>query len=209
MCTGTPSTRIVPPSAAWTPDSTLIIVDLPAPLSPTSAITSAGRTSRSAPRRASTLPNDLKMSRISNRGVARSEPRSAAERSSEVTCGGGVAGAQVVSRDEPVVDHSLDVVDVDHHRVEEQRRHVVAVVVEGVGEVGRLLAAGQGDGDLGGGSGLLVQVLVHRHRLVAEQDLLKAGDRGVLSGDDDLTVELAGLEGSDHPLGEAVVGGED
>ena len=97
MLTGTPSTRIDPPSAACTPDSTLISVDLPAPLSPTSAITSAGRTSRSAPRRASTLPNDLKMPRISKRGVAPSEPRSAAERSSEVTCGGGVASAQVFS----------------------------------------------------------------------------------------------------------------
>src|SRR6476620_7388720 len=194
MRTGTPSTRIDPPSAACTPESTLISVDLPAPLSPTSAITSAGRTSRSAPRRASTLPNDLKMPRISKRGVAPAEPRSAAERASEVTCGGGVASAQVFSGHEPVVDDPLDVVDVDHHRVEEQRGHVVAVVVEGVGEVGRLLAARQRDGDLGGGPGLLVQVLVDRHRLVAEQDLLQACDRGVLPGDDHLAVELAGLE---------------
>ena len=42
-----PSKRISPESALWMPAIDLISVDLPAPLSPTSAITSPRRTSRS------------------------------------------------------------------------------------------------------------------------------------------------------------------
>ena len=42
MCTCVPSKRIWPLSAAWVPATHLISVDLPAPLSPTSAITSPG-----------------------------------------------------------------------------------------------------------------------------------------------------------------------
>src|SRR5579884_4364797 len=47
----------------------LISVDLPAPLSPTSAITSPARTSKSAPRRACTEPNDFVTPRSSRSGV--------------------------------------------------------------------------------------------------------------------------------------------
>ena len=39
MCTGPPFHRISPPSGAWIPAMVLMSTDLPAPLSPTSAVT--------------------------------------------------------------------------------------------------------------------------------------------------------------------------
>ena len=42
MVTGWPSMAIVPADGAWTPETILISVDLPAPLSPTSATISPG-----------------------------------------------------------------------------------------------------------------------------------------------------------------------
>ena len=53
----TPSISIRPESGASTPEITLASVDLPAPLSPTSATTWWAYTSRSTPTRASTAPN--------------------------------------------------------------------------------------------------------------------------------------------------------
>src|SRR5581483_4146226 len=70
MCTSRPSKMIWPPSAAWVPATHLTSVDLPAPLSPTSAITSPRRTSKSTPASACTEPNDLEMSRSWRRGVS-------------------------------------------------------------------------------------------------------------------------------------------
>src|SRR5207253_781690 len=52
------------------PATHLISVDLPAPLSPTSAITSPFRTSRSTSVNACTEPNDLETPRSSRRGVS-------------------------------------------------------------------------------------------------------------------------------------------
>src|SRR6266487_4542680 len=52
------------------PATHLISVDLPAPLSPTSAITSPGRTSKSASARACTGPNAFETPRSSRIGVS-------------------------------------------------------------------------------------------------------------------------------------------
>src|SRR2546430_4564704 len=52
------------------PATHLISVDLPAPLSPTSAITSPARTSKSAPSRAKTAPKCFSIWRSSRIGVA-------------------------------------------------------------------------------------------------------------------------------------------
>ena len=57
--TSRPSSDRRPRSGSSTPAMIFIRVDLPAPLSPTSPITSPRRTSRSAPRRASTAPKLL------------------------------------------------------------------------------------------------------------------------------------------------------
>ena len=68
--TGLPSKKIWPESIGWMPATHLIRVDLPAPLSPTSAITSPARTSRSTSVRACTEPNALVTPRSSRRGVS-------------------------------------------------------------------------------------------------------------------------------------------
>src|SRR5437764_9981929 len=70
MFTSLPSKKIWPLSHGWMPAMHLISVDLPAPLSPTSAITSPGRTSKSTSVRACTEPNDLSTPRSSRRGVS-------------------------------------------------------------------------------------------------------------------------------------------
>src|SRR6516162_3406241 len=59
MLTGSPSNRISPLSAACVPATHLMSVDLPAPLSPTSAITSPSRTSKSTSVSACTDPYDF------------------------------------------------------------------------------------------------------------------------------------------------------
>ena len=61
--TCSPCRWICPLVGACTPASTLTRVDLPAPLSPTTATTSPARTSRSMSVRASTEPKDLQMPR--------------------------------------------------------------------------------------------------------------------------------------------------
>src|SRR6056297_1192262 len=69
MTTRRPLRSIVPSSAGWTPVSTLISVDFPAPLSPTSPSTSPSRTSRSTPRTASTPPKRFTIPRRTTCGV--------------------------------------------------------------------------------------------------------------------------------------------
>src|SRR5229473_5333105 len=68
MWTSLPSKRIFPSSYGWIPATHLISVDLPAPLSPTSAITSPCRTSKSTSVSACTEPNDFETPRSSRRG---------------------------------------------------------------------------------------------------------------------------------------------
>src|ERR1700746_4045513 len=61
MLTSRPSNLIVPLSGEWVPAMHLTSVVLPAPLSPTSAITSPARTSKSTSSSACTDPNVLVM----------------------------------------------------------------------------------------------------------------------------------------------------
>ena len=60
MCVGSPSNSTSPASNGKMPATHLIIVDLPAPLSPTSAVTSPARATRSTPRSACTAPKFLR-----------------------------------------------------------------------------------------------------------------------------------------------------
>src|ERR671918_195595 len=68
MSTGVPSIRISPPVGWCTPESVLIKVDLPAPLSPRRHITSPACTFIVTPLSAITEPNRLTMSRSSTSG---------------------------------------------------------------------------------------------------------------------------------------------
>src|SRR6476660_5657220 len=70
MWTSSPSKCTVPPSNGWMPAIDLISVDLPAPLSPTSAITSPSRTSKSTSISACTEPKVFDRPRISRSGVS-------------------------------------------------------------------------------------------------------------------------------------------
>src|SRR5918912_3625673 len=96
----------------------LMSVDLPAPLSPTRAITSPARTLKSTWVRACTAPNDLEMPRSSNTGPptrgrpSSGRPSAAVMSDPRLLAGLGVlAGAQLVALDEPVgEDGVLDVV---------------------------------------------------------------------------------------------------
>src|SRR5688500_17228575 len=69
MCTSWPSKNTSPVSAEWMPATHLMSVDLPAPLSPTSAITSPGWTAKSTSVSACTDPKLLEIPRSSSRGV--------------------------------------------------------------------------------------------------------------------------------------------
>src|SRR5450830_1972313 len=114
-----------------TPDRALTRVDLPAPLSPTSAMICPGATARSTPRSASTEPKLLRMPCICRRGA---DPERASF--SEVTVRCHVACAHLSFGDKPVIKDPGDVRLVDDHGREEQRGHRVPAVVEGVGEAG-------------------------------------------------------------------------
>ena len=65
--TSRPSTRIVPASGACSPSRMRSRVDLPAPFSPTSAVTLAGGRSRLTPLSAWTTPNRLAIPRTATR----------------------------------------------------------------------------------------------------------------------------------------------
>src|SRR6478672_10894276 len=70
--TGRPSKRYSPESNAWMPATPLIRVLLPAPLSPTRAVTWPARTSRSTPRSTWTAPKLFSMPRRLRIGCSRS-----------------------------------------------------------------------------------------------------------------------------------------
>src|SRR5919199_3083669 len=70
MLTDSPSKTISPLSIGLIPATHLISVDLPAPLSPTSAMTSPARTSKSASRSACTEPKLLEIFRSSSVGAS-------------------------------------------------------------------------------------------------------------------------------------------
>src|SRR6266540_3860000 len=70
MTTGFPSKKISPLSGALMPATHLTRVDLPAPLSPTSAMTSPSRTSKSTSVSACTDPNDFEIPRSWRIGVS-------------------------------------------------------------------------------------------------------------------------------------------
>src|SRR5687767_10274340 len=72
--TGLPSKVYSPSSKAWIPAIPLIRVLLPAPLSPTSAVTWPARTSRSTPRSTCTAPKLFWMLRRLSSGVLASAP---------------------------------------------------------------------------------------------------------------------------------------
>src|SRR5436190_17160876 len=201
------------------PATVLTRVDLPAPLSPTSAMTSTARTSKSTSASAWTDPNDFEILRSSKVGVSVTVPRFLPQRSGE--------GAQEAP---PPLDAVLallavlrELADADVALLEElvlEEPGVVrlrnrddrdlngglllaAVLAEPV-DPGHLLVMQQRDGRLGSSIGLVRHVLVDGHRLPARDDVLHALHGRVLSRKSDW-LQLLRLQGSDHSAGDAVV----
>src|SRR5690242_8158056 len=143
MATGRSSKRISPPSIGWIPATHLTSVDFPAPLSPTSAVTSPARTEKStscstwtAPKLLLTLfscrstpasspvvrgPGAVGGSSTAHR--ARIGPRSlSADVDAELLAGVGQrADADLRRLDLALVDHGLDVLLGDRLRGEQHR----------------------------------------------------------------------------------------
>src|SRR5690349_21765942 len=183
----------------------LMSVDLPAPLSPTSAITSPARTSKSTSVSACTDPKVFDRSRISRSGVS-------------VTCGlrpaveapGGastaevrllavlpvlprahVAALQELVLEEPRVVRLRD----RDHRDHERRLLLRAVRPRRVG-LG-LLPVEEGDSRCGGRVRLVGHVLVDGVRLPSRDDVLDTLDRRVLPAERDRLEALRLQRGDD------------
>src|SRR5579862_9780383 len=192
MSASRPSKRISPLSGACVPATHLIRVDLPAPLSPTSAITSPIRTSKSTSVRACTDPNDFVMPRSSRSGVSFTVPflpeadggarrgASTAARLLLLAVLLELADADVALLDELVRVEPVDVRLLDHDRRKRDRRLHLAPVRPERGCL-RLLALEQRNGRRRGCCRLLRDRLVHRARLPARDDVLRALNRGVLA----------------------------
>src|SRR3954451_113789 len=170
--TCSPSKTNSPWSAGPTPEIVLTKVDLPAPLSPTSATTSPAATSKSTSWRACTAPNRLDTPRRLRRG----RPLAGASRAPacvstamglrdpcRLAHGRELARADLVGLVDAVLeDRVLDVVLRDRDDLQRHGRHVgLAVVDLRVDEAGRRLPAlGDGDRDLRGGVGERLDRLV-------------------------------------------------
>src|SRR3954449_7113865 len=223
---GSPSNSTSPESYDWTPARPLISVDLPAPLSPTSALTLPGWTSMSTPLSTSTGPKLLRMSRSSMRAVmdvlllllsrrhddGRARCARAHHHCSNGFClvdaglrAGGldVAGAHVGDLGVAVVEHLLHVLrGHDGGRLGDERRPVRGLLVDG-----RLLALQQLLAQIDGRLSLELVRLVDGAELLAQQDVLQAGRGGVLAAHGDLLAVL--VEHRDRGAGVGVVGRPD
>src|SRR6478736_7238624 len=164
-----PPIKISPSYVPWAqiPESVLISVDLPAPFSPHSACTSAGRRSKSTPRNASTCPKRFTSPRASSTGL----------------CPSGLA-IYFLAGVEAVLDHGvIDVVFGDRDDIEQDRGHFTLVVVD-LGLGNDRFTGGKGDGDLSGATGQVLHRLVDAHRLLATNDALHRDRLGILARDD-------------------------
>src|SRR5215207_300684 len=232
MCTSLPSNEIVPPSAGWIPAIVFTSVDLPAPLSPTSATTSPGRTSKSTslsawtgpkllltPFRASTgvlplafIPRLLSDARLGAPpiGAPPFSPRQLLD-ASLLAASGVLAGADLVHRPELVLDDRvLDVVLGDRHRGEQNRRNLLHPVVDLILRGRRVLARRQRHSELRRGLGLGLDRLVDGHVLLVDEDPLDGSELRVLPGRRaGLGIDAVALHGRDRAAAGAVVGGVD
>src|SRR5437667_10394721 len=218
MWTSFPSKRISPLSGLWMPATHLIKVDLPAPLSPTSAMTSPSRTSKSTSASACTDPNDFEMPRSWRIGVSLTgvgfpttkpvgTPARAPPPVSPVWLLAELrelADAHVALLQELVREESRVVGLGDRdHRQENGRLLLAAVLAEPL-DPGHRLVREQGDNRLDGSVDLEGHVLVDGHRLPARDDVLHALDGRVLSRQRDW-LQLLRLQGGDHGAGDVVV----
>src|SRR5829696_8337300 len=232
MCTSLPSNEIVPPSAGWIPAIVFTSVDLPAPLSPTSATTSPGWTSKSTSLSAWTGPKLLLTPLRASTGVLPSAfmpcapfgwdsegrpqappafcPRALLD-AGRLASGRVLAGADLVRRPELVLDDRvLDVVLGDRHGRQQDRGHVLHAVVDLVVRRRRVLTLGQRHRELCRGFCLGLDRLVDGHVLLVDEDALDGRELRVLPGGRaGLGIDAVALHGSDRAAAGSVIGGVD
>src|SRR5882757_9024129 len=195
----------------WIPAIAFTSVDLPAPLSPTNAVTSPGYTWKSTSCKTCTTPK-LLLTPLSSRmgavgvtssGIGRSEPRCGADRRE-------LAGTHLVLGLTAILEDDVDVVLRDRLRDQENRWHIpVALVVArgGVGADG--LALDERDRGLGQRVGFLLRGLVDGHTLRSGKDVLQTLDGRVLTRDRHQSCTLVLLQDRDDRSGQPVVRGVD
>src|SRR6266496_494104 len=197
------------------PATLLISVDLPAPLSPTSAITSPSRTSKSTSRSASTDPKLLETPCSSSVGgeVAFTggfyhgggTPRSTSTMKVFLLAVLRVlTDADLAPLQEPFREEKLVVRLRDPNRLQQDRLRAADLGIDAL----HRLALDDRDRGGCGRVRLLADRLVDRAGLPAGEDELDAGRRRVLAGERDLA-EPVRLQRGDHGTGEPVVRGED
>src|SRR3954447_4731186 len=218
IVTGFPSKNTSPLSNGWIPATDLMRVDLPAPLSPTSDITSPSRTSKSTSVSACTDPNDFDTPRSSSVGAAAIRgflPPSADLGRRDVARTPRLP-AFMRLRAVLLVDPDADLALL-HEALPEQER-VVRLRDPDRRQQDRLRAADRAvrldrltldevDRGLRGGVRLGTDGLVDRAALPAGDDVLHALRRRILAGDGD-RLEAVVLERRDDGVAEPVVGGD-
>src|SRR5439155_8270699 len=203
-----------PSSIGWMPATHLMSVDLPAPLSPTSAITSPSRTSKSTSESACTDPKALEIPRSSRVGAslligvvcttveaprARAPPRG----SFLLAVLPVLADADLVPPQEPVLEQQLVVQLRDRDGLQEDRGDLPRPVVDRRVGLDRLVLDDR-DGDLRGRGRLQLDRLVDGHRLPAGEDVLDALRRRILAAQRD-RLQVVSLERGDDGSCEPVV----
>src|ERR687884_742744 len=189
-------------------------VDLPAPLSPTSAITSPSRTSKFTRSSACTAPKLFETSRSSRvgRGVVFTgvfyngggAPEGAPHRVDRLLAVLRVlAVADLAPLQEAFLEEQLVVRLRDPDRGEQDRLRAADLAVH----AGHLLALDDRDRGRRCGVRLLADRLVDGAALPAREDELHAGGRRILAGERD-RAQAVGLQRGDHGTGEAVVRGD-
>src|SRR5829696_2920012 len=218
MWTVSPSKATSPESAWWIPATHLIRVDLPAPLSPTRAITSPGRTSKSTSLSAWTEPKLFEIPWSSSRGVGAEAVVTAGED------GGGtpwrrpppdrflvaelrvLADADLAPLQIPV-EEDLVVLLRDRHRRDDVRRQPLAAVRHRARLPGLLTLQQRDSGGRRDGRTRPL-VLPDGHRLPAGDDVLHALRSRILAAERD-RLQLPSLQCDDDGVRETVVGRRD
>src|SRR6478736_2659254 len=211
------------------PATHLISVDLPAPLSPTSAITSPARTSKSTAVSACTEPKLLERSRISSSGAvvdvvvavtgilgsgekrAGGRPRKAGDPRFDglylrrldavlrIRAVADILPLEEAAREELPEVHLVDVL-----RCDEDRLLRAAALRGDDARVLDRLAVDESNGRVRGDDRQLADVLEHRRRLPTGDDVLHALRGRVLAAQRD-RLELVSLERDHDRVGEVVV----
>src|SRR5437762_1116435 len=195
-------------------------VDLPAPLSPTSAITSPSRTSKSTSCKASTEPKCFETPRSSRVGAVvvftgglyhGRGARNGAPRPDKVLLAvlRVLPDADLAPLQELVLEEELVIRLRDPHRSQQDRRRAADLMAHafellGNGRQSDLLVFDDRNGDCGCGGRFPPDRLVHGSGLPAGEDELDAGGRRVLAGQRNL-LEMVRLQRGDHGAGETVI----